>query len=238
MSSNKYNWLIVVEGQTDIDTYKYLFREFGVEENKYFIFPAEGKGNVCKTNNWNKTQYKSQNLMETVKNDVTRIGFCGIILVVDTDEHSNFSFEEYERNNELKDKYVNVTKPAIVPRGGYLKLDSLKGTNLEIPILGICVPHARNGCLETELLESFGFPIKGQDDYAKFVNLIKKTSGHWNIPPKSGGGNWWDENEKAKMDKFVYISLFVGFNACCEQHPKVPSEPPVITNIKSAMKAI
>jgi hypothetical protein len=88
--------------------------------------------------------------------------------------------------------------------------------------------------LETELLESFGFPIKGQDEYKTLVDLIKGTSNHWGMPPMPGGGNWWDENEKAKMDKFIYISLNNGFNACYK-NPTISNEPDVIKNIKSVM---
>jgi hypothetical protein len=231
---NQYNWLIIVEGNTDVHTYIRLLPADKNSSDSFFIVSANGKNNVVLSKNWNKIQISDNtNLLDVVIHNIGRSNFSGIILVIDTDDITQKAFDFYKRNTKLS--YIEQSHPT--PKkinNSYWKLDELKGTK-NIPIFEITVPMNQSGCLETDLLTTYGFPVEGQCEYSSFVATIQKASGKWNIPALSGGGNWWDENSRAKLDKFIYSALSCGFYVC-RQEPHLPTEPIVITNIKKVMQ--
>ena len=59
-------------------------------------------------------------------------------------------------------------------------------------------------------------------------------STHWQIPVHRDGKQWWEENKKAKLDKFIYAAFSHGFEVSRKQ-PTLPNEPDVIKNIKSTI---
>jgi hypothetical protein len=91
-----------------------------------------------------------------------------------------------------------------------------------------------SGCLETDLLDSYGFPKEGQPEYENVVDAIQKASVYWQIPKHGDGKDWWVENKKAKLDKFIYSALSHGFKVSGEK-PTLPTEPKVIQNIKATI---
>ena len=99
---------------------------------------------------------------------------------------------------------------------------------------GINIPRDDTGCLETELLASYGFPVKSQDEYESLIDIIKRATTIWGIPDNKDGNPWWGINEKAKMDKFIYAALRHGFKVV-DKTPPLPKEPDVIENIRIAM---
>jgi hypothetical protein len=231
--NNKYKWLLVVEGETDVNTYSDLLNRYGVSSDEFALFSASGKGNVCNSANWSSVQHDDTDLLSTLIQDSGRAGFCGVILLVDSDADGGAVFENYKRNTDTRLHYFETDKPQKIQRGEYWHLDLINGVQA-IPILGIAVPMSGSGCLETDLLSAYGFPVDGQDEYAQFVDIIQKSSFKWQIPFKSNGANWWEENSKAKLDKFIYSALSHGFMVS-RRTPQLPNEPSVIVNIKAAI---
>jgi len=223
--SNHYKWLIVVEGNNDVNFYYNQLIDNGVNKNDFYLRGMSGKGFVCNFTTWEG----NNNLWQTVTNDIGRIDFVGIILVVDADSDNNKAFDAYNRSENLP--YVDTTIPDPKNMGVYWHLDDLNGS-VKIPIYGISVPVTTAGCLETDLLESYGFPIDSQIEYSNFVDIIKKSTDKWQVSEHGNGKKWWEENWKAKMDKFIYWALLRGFHVSGET-PSRPKEPDVIKNIKS-----
>jgi len=218
---NQYEWLIIAEGNSDIAIYKkYL------EDLSFHIIGMGGKGNSINMNAWNS------NCIENLKNDLGRTGFKGLILVIDSDDNSISPFKDYKRGADFS--YIN-NQPALKKdaSGAFWHLDNLKGKET-LSIKGINVPRTTTGCLETELLSAYGFPIKSQPEYNSLVDIIKQTTSKWNIPNNNDGKPWWEINEDAKMDKFIYYALRRGF-ITCKKEPMLPPEPEVIRNIRKAM---
>ena len=211
---NNYSCLIVVEGISDVKTYVRLLNQYKSGSAKFWIVSVSGKGFVYNTSTWdvkkvnNDTNNKNCNLLTLIQNDIGRSNFKCIILVVDSDENGIDIFRRYRRNAQLP--YISATNPNPKDEGNYWYLDELDGVG-KVPIYGICVPSNSTGCLETDLLNSYGFPINGQEEYSYTVDIIHKVSSHWNIPLHGDGKNWWEENERAKMDKFVYSAFSYGF---------------------------
>jgi hypothetical protein len=198
-------------------------------------------------NNWDTIfqdlDDKPVDLFRTLQNDLGRTSFKGVILVVDADTCAQNAFMTYKRHMNFD--YVG-NRPCKIKKGdAFWHLDTLCGIK-EIPIFGISVPMAESGCLETDLLSSYGFPNDGQQEYAILVEIIKKTSNIWNVHKRDYGKSyrvankrkyaeeWWIENKKAKLDKFIYSALSSGFDVC-RLTPVLPKEPDVISHIKSAM---
>ncbi|GHU51605.1 hypothetical protein FACS1894200_11940 [Spirochaetia bacterium] len=232
---NQYKWLIVVEGSTDVETFRQLFKTYCIPLNDIELFSAQGKGNVCNAENWNNisNEESQPDLLSTIKNDIGRSNFTSIILIVDSDSDSAHAFDAYKRNPDNL-LYLDPVKPPIAKGNGeYWNLDTLSGVH-SIPIIGISIPMNKSGCLETDLLDAYGFPVEGQVEYSSIVEVIEKASPKWHIPKSKGGGNWWDENKKAKFDKFIYSALLHGFRVC-RQTPKLLTEPSVIVQIKKAI---
>jgi hypothetical protein len=234
--SNQYKWLIVVEGITDKETYRDLLSRYGIETTDIAIFSAHGKPSVCNAEAWDNIRLDTHaDLITTVKTDIGRTGFEGIILIVDSDTDSAKAFDSYKRRSDGTIPYATANKPTInQEKGGYWNIDSMRGLTNTIPILGITVPTGKPGCLETDLLSSYGFPVEGQQEYSSFVDIIQKVSCKWQIPKHGDGKDWWEENKKAKLDKFIYSALSHGFKANRES-PTLPAEPDVITRIKSVI---
>ncbi|GHV90993.1 hypothetical protein AGMMS50268_14960 [Spirochaetia bacterium] len=234
-SPNQYKWLIVVEGSTDVETFSNLFETYGIPLNDVLLFSAHRKGNVCNAETWNHILNESQvDLLSTIKTDIGRANFTGIILIVDSDSDNEHAFDTYKRNPDQTLRYATPNIPPISKGSGkYWRLDTLNGVH-SIPVIGINIPLNKSGCLETDLLDAYGFPVEGQDEYAAIVDVIIQASPKWNIPKLKGGGNWWDENRKAKLDKFVYSALLHGFSVC-RQAPQLITEPSVIVQIKEAI---
>jgi hypothetical protein len=226
--SNRYKWLIVVEGSNDVNFYHHLLTENGVNKNDFRLHGMNGKGFACNSTTWGSSNNK---LLQTVTNDIGRIDFAGIILVVDADSDNNKAFDAYKRSETLP--YVDTTIPNPKKMGVYWHLDNLNGS-AKIPIYGIRVPVTTAGCLETDLLESYGFPTpkKNPTEYSNFVDIIKKSTDKWQVPKHGDGKEWWEENFEAKIDKFIYWALYHGFRVSKEKTSR-HIEPDVIKNIKS-----
>jgi hypothetical protein len=204
----------------------HLLENYGVRRSDFYINSAHGKSKVLKAKHWPKE------LLQLINNDIGRRGFLGVILVVDSDSDDNNMFDAYERNDILP--YIDCEKPKkIALESSCWLLDNLAGYN-PIPILGINVPFGEQGCLETDLLDSYGFPKEGQPEYTSLVRIIQIASLKWNIPKMPGGEDWWVVNKKAKLDKFIYSALSRGFYIC-RQKTSLPNEPPVISHLKAAM---
>jgi len=86
------------------------------------------------------------------------------------------------------------------------------------------------------LLTSYGFPVEGQPEYANIVDAIQKTSDHWQVPVHCDGKKWWEKNQKAKLDKFIYAAFSHGFEVSGKT-TKLPNEPDVIKNIRTTFAA-
>ena len=232
--SKNYKWLIIIEGHSDFINYKKLLIKAGVNENDIRLFPTGGKSHVCITSNWANIGKKGNDLLNTLKNAVGRADFKGVILILDSDTEIGNSFDSYDRIQDTVLLYIDPTPPAIKEiDSSFWELDFINGVN-SIPIIGINVPFGSTGCLETELLRTYGFPVKGQPEYISFDGIIQSASVKWGIPKLPGGGNWWDENKDAKIDKFIYSALCEGFNVS-DQTPNLSSEPEVIKHIKKVI---
>jgi len=234
--SNQYKWLIVVEGKTDTETYNDLLSCYGVALTDISVFSAHGKPSVCDAKVWDNIRSDSHaDLLTTVKTDIGRTGFEGIILIVDSDTDSAKAFDSYKRRSDGIIPYATANKPTVNnEKGGYCKIDSINGLTSTIPVFGITVPMSKPGCLETDLLSAYGFPVEGQQEYSSFVDIIQKASCKWQIPKHGDGKDWWEENKKAKLDKFIYSALSHGFKVSWET-PTLPREPDVITRIKNVI---
>jgi hypothetical protein len=225
----RFKWLLVVEGSTDVKTYVRLLTHYGVDKNSFLILPAHGKGSVCNTANWdniNTSSYVPGNLLKVLQAGLTRTDFSGVILLVDSDADNRNAFAAYKRNDRLP--YVG--QPAIRNEGTHWYIDELNGKNI-IPIYGINVPMNTSGCLETDLLDSYGFPVEGQPEYASIVDAIEKATIRWQIPKLGNDKNWWEENSRAKLDKFIYAAFSQGFKVSGET-PRLPAEPDAIRQIR------
>ena len=231
---SRYKWFIVVEGTTDVKTYEDLLIRYGVNKDDFCLVSAYGKGNVCNTATWDNIHLPDAvpgSLYNLVNHDSGRAEFCGIILLIDSDTDSIDALNAYKRNSLLL--YIGQNAPSIENKGDYWFIDTLDGVN-QIPIYGINVPTGSSGCLETDLLDSYGFPIEGQTEYTSIVDAIQKASGHWQIPKHGDGKDWWEVNKRAKLDKFIYSAFSYGFHVS-GKHPILPNEPNVIQNIKKVI---
>ena len=238
-AANQYKWLIVVEGSTDVGTYSYLLSKYGANESDYILFPVRGRSFVCNATTWDtrKSKLHRASLMALIKHDLGRRGFSGVLLVIDSDKDSTNPFDQYKRNADSSIYVGSVPPDRKRVSDAYWELDSLNGSSCIIPLFGINVPSGSSGCLETDLLSSYGFPIEGQPEYGAFIDIIKKSSVAWNIPKHGNGEDWWEDNSKAKFDKFIYTSILRGFRASGED-PSLSSEPDVIKNIRFAMNVV
>lgn len=191
--SNQYEWLIVTEGNSDITIYKKYLKDLS-----FHIIGTGGKGYAINMSAWDS------NCIKNLENDLGRTGFKGLILVIDSDDNSISPFRNYKRG--VNSLYINAQPtPKKDSSGAFWVLDNLKGTEI-LSIKGINVPRANSGCLETELLSAYGFPTKSQPEYNSFIDIIKQATNKWNIQNNDDGKPWWEINEDAKMDKFIYHS--------------------------------
>jgi len=219
--SNQYEWLIIVEGSRDVSVY-----------NEYLTdVPCKISGLGGKSYSINMSSWDSKSVA-ALRNDLGRTGFKGVIIIVDSDNCDCDPFAKYCRTIDLP--YIgSVVKPQKDSTGSYWLLDSMRGLK-SLPVRGVNVPRDDNGCLETDLLTAYGFPVEKQIVYTTFVNIIKKASTIWKIPNNNDNKPWWEINEKAKMDKFIYAALREGF-CVSDKKPVLPKEPNVISNLRKAM---
>ena len=222
--TNQYDWLIVVEGSRDIPVYNAYFPE-GCKPTCR-IRGAGGKSYVLNMSSWDPK------LIGTLRNDLGRTGFKGVILMIDSDDSISDPFAKYQRGDNLPYIGDNPT-PEEDPAGAYWLLDSIRGLK-SLPIRGINVPRSDNGCLETDLLSAYGFPIETQTEYTSFTDIIKQATKIWKIPNNDDNKPWWEINEKSKMDKFIFSALREGFSVSGKK-PMLPEEPNVISNLRMAM---
>jgi hypothetical protein len=224
---SQYDWLIVAEGNSDISVYNEYLDDDNIPLS-FRIIGVGGKGYSLNMSSWDPKH------IATLRNDSGRTGFKGVILVVDSDADAKTPFANYRRGDSLF--YIDSIPPTPErdSTGSFWLLDSIKGIK-PLPVKGINVPRADHGCLETELLSSYGFPTEPQTEYTSFVNIIKQATAEWKIPNNDDGKPWWEINEKAKFDKFIYAALRQGFKVCGKE-PALPDEPDVIRNIRTAMQ--
>ena len=228
MSRRNYKWLFVVEGNTDRSTYEGLMSRFGISRNDFCIVKGGGKYRLCNTAQWECNPC----LWGSLTNDLGRSDFIGIILFADSDTDYKPVFGGYERNSNLR--YVEQVQSKIQYEH-FWQLDMLDGVR-HIPILGIAVPTGSNGCLETVLLESYGIPLEGQTEYTSLVEIIKRVSNEWRVSKLDNDKDWWEDNTKAKMDKFILAFVLQRGFRVSDVRPVEPDEPDTIKRIKVAMQ--
>lgn len=208
-------WLIIVEGNSDYRLLKY----YNINEGCH-ILPTGSRSIVCKWDN---------RVIDNVRSNLMNPSFRGIILLIDSDDNYTKAFDSYIRCKDFE--YIE-NQPQITKINDYWHIDSLEGKKQAVQVYGIAMPTAQSGCMETELLAAYGFPIAEQAEYAQFVNIIKQATTHWQIPKDGDNKYWYEKNEKAKLDKFIYAALSEGFTVV-DKKPIMPSEPCAITTIKS-----
>ena len=224
--SSRYEWLVIVEGSTDVG----VFKSYLINNNSTIschIEHVSGKNMVMNMPTW------TPRLLTTLKTALGRVGFKGVILVVDSDDDYCNPFNGYVRGGQVQ--YIaGEPCPRKDSSGDFWQLDTFIGVDY-IPLKGVNMPNIANGGLETELLEAYGFPTKKQSEYSKFTDIVKHATNVWNIPDNNDGSKWWANNETAKMDKFIYLALKEGFSKVAT-HPQLPpNNPDVITRIQKAM---
>jgi hypothetical protein len=241
MSAANYKWLIVGEGDTDVGTYTKLIKQFGVPEFDFLVKHAGGKGNVFRMNNWEKLPASGDRIatQSALQNDQGRHNFKGVIVVVDSDQNQNLvqNYAGYSQNCRSQlIAYDTWQVPHPTANPSIIQLDTLKGTKgRKLPIFGLCVPVSNQGCLETDLLRAYAYPIK-DEDYDAFAKTIKEASQSWGVGKSKDGKEWWEpeRNGKARIDKFMYAALAKGFEVN-DLKTRLITEPQIITDIKNAM---
>jgi hypothetical protein len=225
----QYKYLIIVEGTTDVETYKELLVFYDVKEDDFKIISAGGCGNVCDANKWNDINVdKHIKLSELIEQVIGRVDFEKIILIVDSDVNTKNEFEYVKSNKKIENPKLE---------NGYWLLDRYDGTK-GIPVYGVKVPYLEKGCLESDLLKAYGCPI--EKDYDNLKTIIIKASEKWNIPKDNNGKCWWEINSKARMDKYIYSALSHGFKISNPKRysesvwkiPEPKEEPEVIKTLK------
>lgn len=221
---DRHEWLVIAEGNTDIAVYK----EYLKDCISFDMISTGGKNRTLNMNGWDAKH------INVLRHNLGRTGFKGLILVVDSDDNSASLFENYRRHDDSSLYVGNKPIPAMDATSLFWVLDNIKGIKT-LPVKGIKVPRGDAGCLETDLLSAYGFPIRSQPEHNLFVNIIKQATGVWNIQNKKDGNPWWKTNEDAKMDKFMYLALKQGFAANRVEIPAPLKEPDVIRNMRMAM---
>jgi len=242
MSNAQYKWLIVGEGNFDVDTYTKLLIQFGVSRTDFLVKNAGGKGNVFRMNHWEKLPGNDHQLVNqsTLENDQGRHNFEGVIVVVDSDQNQSLAqnYAGYSKDCRSQSAtYDTWQQPQTTANPSVILLDKLKGTHgRKLPIYGLCVPTSGQGCLETNLLKAYSYPVNAKD-YDVFADTIKAASQSWGVTPSDDGCEWWEpsRNGKARMDKFMYTALSKGFEVN-KLETRLITEPSIITDIKNAMK--
>ena len=237
-TQKKYEWFIIVEGTDDK-----IYREYLAVGNEPGLFNIVGEGG--KDNILNMDNGLSPNIIKRLIDLTARDYFKGIIFVVDSDKDANSAFKGYRRSRCVEFDYIGEKpEPALDSSKTFWMLDSFYGTNKILHIRGLTVPHLKNGCLETALLLSYGFPVNPQPEYETFLDIVKKATCKWNIPAKDDGNLWYEDDKKddnkSQIDKFIYTALRRGFEAIMPPRKKIglPPEPEIIKNIRMAMTDI
>jgi|GEM_PF-1242808 len=244
MSIENYKWLIVGEGNVDVERYTELLKQFGTSQSDFHVMYAGIKSNVFRLNDWNRYPTDKNRVVsqKTLENDQGRYSFEGVILVVDSDQNQSLAQNYAGYSPECRSQtiaYEEWQQPQLVVNTSVMLLDTIKGINgRKLPIYGLCVPTAGPGCLETDLLKAYGYPVPDPSDeaYDTFAYTIKAASQSWGVEKSSDGNEWWEpsRNGKARMDKFMYVALTQGFLAN-QLKTKQIAEPQIITDIKNAM---
>ncbi|MCL2841482.1 MAG: hypothetical protein FWE05_12020 [Defluviitaleaceae bacterium] len=227
IGASKYEWLIVVEGSTDKRIYEQYLSAVSPALS-FKVIQMSGKRRVLNMHEWSPSD---KILLDT---NIGRNDFKGIILIIDTDSSNKAPFRDYYRGDYA---YIgDKVAPMLDNSGSFWELDILQGI-VPLPIRGVNVPLFDSGCLESDFLNGYGFPINEQPEYSAFVDIIKKATQSWSIASKSNGRPWYEDNEKAKMDKFMYAALQEGFTVSGKK-PIPPQEPEIIKNIRLAMNGV
>ncbi|MDR0617046.1 MAG: hypothetical protein LBG29_09590 [Synergistaceae bacterium] len=240
MSAN-YGWLIVAEGPFDVKIYTDLLGRFKI--SGAVVRSARGKSKVYRMNAWEESPGRDKNIISLKELETAqgREGFKGVIFVTDADSTQSL-YENYAgytsacRSPKLID-YDIWERPKQISGTNVMKLDSMIGINgRKLPILGLSVPVAGGGCLETDLMRSYGYPVESEDSYAVFSDVIKAASFSWVVPKPDDEADWWapDKNGKARMDKFMYSALAEGFRVSHLEVKQIQA-PQIIQDIKTSM---
>jgi len=243
MSNAQYKWLIVGEGNFDVDTYTKLLIQFGVSRTDFHVMNAGSRDKVFRMNHWNKSHTSKGRVVSqlTLETNQTVPEFKGVILVVDSDQNQNFAqnFADYSQDCRSQSiTYDTWQPPQLVANTSIMLLDTFMGTNeRKFPIYGLCVPTSGRGCLETDLIRAYGYPAEDGEDYNNFADILKSASQSWCEDKSQDNKPWWDQekNGKARIDKVMYQALQGGFRDLRFLDLKPIPEPPIITDIKNAM---
>ena len=241
MSDAQYKWLIVGEGNFDVGTYTTLLKNFGVPKSDFQVMNAGSRDNVFRMNRWiespaSKGRVVSQLTLRIVQANPS---FQGVILVVDSDQNRNIEQNYAEYSDDCRSSWITYDTwqpPQLIPNTSIILLDRLKGTDgRKLPIYGLCVPTSGQGCLETDLIQAYGYPIEAED-YDTFADTIKEASKIWCEYMSEDKKPWWDQerNGKARIDKVMYQALLGGFDVRFLNLKQI-REPQIITDIKNAM---
>ncbi|MCL2822375.1 MAG: hypothetical protein FWD57_00100 [Polyangiaceae bacterium] len=223
-----YQWLVVVEGESDCDTLKRYF-----PAPQYCFVAARGKPNALNG--------KWEGAASVLSLAATRESFLGMIILVDKDDDTVPPFNAYRRISSPLLRYCSPELPTPTPdqSNSHWNLDIIKGRHRLLAVLGITVPAAQDGCMETDMLEAYGFPVPSQGQYHDFKSIVVEATRRWDI---RGGKDWWTPNERSKLDKFMYVALTQGFARCCygsreEDLPGPKHEPQIIVSLRTAVEA-
>jgi hypothetical protein len=221
--NKQYECLVIVEGKTDVETYKSY-----ITDTKYKWLSANGKPYLC---NWDNNSNNHEPLINEIAHYITLSTLKKVILIVDSDDDPEDSFKLYSRSRQLR--YISET-PIITFQNNYWFIDEIRSMS-KIPVYGVTVPLEDTGCLETELLNTYGYPKPQDKDYIELERIIRLTSDKWEIVKDSNGYEWFDsKNHDARMDKFIYSALRKGFESVGKK-PVLPREPKAITKIKEVL---
>ncbi|MDR1085134.1 MAG: hypothetical protein LBP22_09835 [Deltaproteobacteria bacterium] len=130
--NNKYKYLIVTEGNSDITILKDSFSLVDLDIDDFFFLASRGKSKVCNSAAWNGILHEKIDLTTRLIIDCGRSGFKCVILLIDSDDDEpDQIFNSYHRNSRLD--YINDYPPQKTNKGCYWHIDSLRGP-IEIPI--------------------------------------------------------------------------------------------------------
>ncbi|GAB6393535.1 MAG: hypothetical protein MdMp014T_2908 [Treponematales bacterium] len=209
--SRNIHWLLVVEGGSDIRPYKELLRE--KTGDGFAIKYAGGKSRVLNCAEWKSNTKPNTVKIGDLENYYGQADFEGVLLLIDSDADTDIS--KIITNTTYKrctDTSIVYEKPSpmfgvkTTPYGEYMHIDTLLGQKL-IPIYGLAIPAKREGCVETALLNAYGYPTSASE-HEQLRVIADNVGKHWCNDTTDFFA--LDKNGKAKADKFSYNAFLEG----------------------------